>query len=115
MGERAPGADEFVFANLVGAYEIAQRLGFKRVQSVHGWLRTEGAGFPTPVRRIGRAQGFYVWFWPDVEEWARARYPDRIEEWRYSQGEEEGPAPGPPPLEPSAELVADINAGRVRP
>jgi len=114
VGERALGADEFVFANLVGAHEIAERLGFRRVQIVYGWVHTEGAGFPSPVRRIGAGRGVSIWFWPDVEEWARARYPDRVEEWGYSQGEGEGPAPGPPPLEPSAELIDDINAGRVK-
>lgn len=114
MGERALGADEYVFANLVGAHEIAERLGFRRVQIVYGWVHTEAAGFPTPVRRIGAGRGVSIWFWPDVEEWARARYPDRVKEWGYSKGEEEGPAPGRPPLEASAELIDDINAGRVR-
>ncbi len=96
MGEREHGA---VFENLVGAGDIAVRLGFKRVQVVHGWLHTDGAGFPAPVRRINgsNGKGSYVWFWPDVEDWAWPRYADRIEEWRYSQGEEEGPAPGKPP------------------
>ncbi len=114
VGERALGADEYVFANLVGAHEIAERLGFRRVQIVYGWVHTEAAGFPTPVRRIGAGRGVSIWFWPDVEEWARARYPDRIEEWGYSQGGEAVAALGRPTLKPSAELIEDINAGRVR-
>ncbi len=97
-----------MFESLVRAGDIAMRLGFRRVQVVHGWLHTDGAGFPSPVRRINASngKGSCVWFWPDVEDWARPRYADRIEEWR-SQGEEEGPAPGKPSPE-------DINARKVR-
>ena len=114
VGERALGADEYVFANLVGAHEIAERLGFRRVQIVYGWVHTEAAGFPTPVRRIGAGRGVSIWFWPDVEEWARPRYPDQLEAWHYSLGQEDGPAPGRPGPGPAAELIDDINAGRVR-
>ncbi len=114
VGERASRTEDYVFQKLVGAGEIAARLGFKRIQRVHDWLRAERSGFPKPVRRIGGVRGIHIWFWPDVEEWARPRYPDQLEAWRYSLGKEDGPAPGRPELGPSAELIDDINAGRVR-
>jgi hypothetical protein len=54
---------------LVGSNEIADRLRLKRVQHVH-WFRQHDAAFPDAVARIG-ASGAYVWYWPDIEEWAR--------------------------------------------
>jgi predicted DNA-binding transcriptional regulator AlpA len=54
---------------LVGAEEIAERLGLKRYQRVHE-LRSRDAEFPAPVVRLKRTM---VWYWPDVERWARAR------------------------------------------
>jgi predicted DNA-binding transcriptional regulator AlpA len=54
---------------LVGAHEIVERLSLKRVQHVH-WYREHDPSFPAPIARIGGA-GTYVWYWPDVEEWAR--------------------------------------------
>ena len=113
VGERASRSEEYVFQNLVDAGEIAAR-GFKRIQRVHDWLHTERSGFPKPVRRIGGVRGIHIWFWPDVEEWARPRYPDQLEAWHYSLGEEDGPAPGRPEPGPSAELIDEINPGRVR-
>jgi len=105
VGEGALGEDEFNFENLVSAHEIAERLGWKRVQSVHGWLHTDGGGFPKPVRRIGRSQGAYIWYWPDVEDWARSRYPERLERRRHTPAEQAEPVLGPPPLGLSAELI----------
>jgi predicted DNA-binding transcriptional regulator AlpA len=54
---------------LVGAHEIAERLGLKRVQHVH-WYHDHDTTFPGAIARIGRG-GTYVWYWPDIEEWAR--------------------------------------------
>lgn len=56
---------------LVGAREIAARLGFKRTQVVHYFLRSDDS-FPAPVFSITDTQGgARVWYWPDVERWAR--------------------------------------------
>lgn len=53
-------------ADLVGATEIAGRLGVVR-DTVHLWRRRE-VGFPAPVASLERA---LVWNWPDVERWAK--------------------------------------------
>lgn len=53
---------------LVGAEEIAVRLGLTRYQRVHE-LRRRHEGFPEPVAQLKRAM---VWYWPDVERWAKA-------------------------------------------
>jgi hypothetical protein len=53
---------------LVGAEEIAERLGLKRYQHVHQ-IRRRDPTFPEPVVTLRRAM---VWNWPDVERWARA-------------------------------------------
>lgn len=52
---------------LVGAAEIADRLGLALGQTVHDWRRRH-ADFPQPVARLRMG---IVWFWPDVEAWAR--------------------------------------------
>lgn len=52
---------------LVGAAEIAERLGVARPQVVHEWRRRH-ADFPPPVASLKQA---LVWAWPDVEAWAR--------------------------------------------
>jgi hypothetical protein len=54
-------------SNLVGAAEIAQRLGVARPNVVHDWHRRH-ADFPEPVAKLRQA---LVWSWPDVEKWAR--------------------------------------------
>lgn len=54
--------------HLVGAAEIAARLGVKRPQVVHDWRRRY-ADFPEPVAHLKQA---LVWNWPDVERWAKA-------------------------------------------
>ena len=51
---------------LVGAAEIAARLGVKRLQVVHDWRRRHGE-FPRPVVMVSRT---LVWYWPDVQRWA---------------------------------------------
>lgn len=53
---------------LVGAAEIADRLGLSHAQSVHN-LRRRHPAFPEPVATLRTAM---VWAWPDVEAWARA-------------------------------------------
>lgn len=53
--------------DLVGAAEIAERLGLSHTQSVHT-LRRRDPAFPEPVARLRQA---LVWSWPDVEQWAR--------------------------------------------
>ena len=52
---------------LVGASEIAERLGHTRPQMIHTW-RTRHADFPEPVAVLKQAM---IWYWPDVEKWAR--------------------------------------------
>ena len=52
---------------LVGAAEIAQRLGVKRRHVVHDWHRRH-ADFPEPVAELQQAM---VWSWPDVARWAK--------------------------------------------
>lgn len=59
--------------NIVGAAEIANRLGVRRPQVVHDWIRRFPADsahpFPPHVAQISKAK---VWNWPEVERWARA-------------------------------------------
>lgn len=111
MSDRALTADQVLFANLVGTHEIAERLGFPRIQRVHDWRRNDPE-FPKPVARV---TGLWIWYWPDVEAWAWARYPERLEEWHYKQGEKKnGTAPMPLRFETSSALIEEINAGKVR-
>lgn len=51
---------------LVGAAEIAQRLGVKRSTVVHDWARRH-PDFPRPIARLVMG---HVWHWPEVESWA---------------------------------------------
>jgi hypothetical protein len=53
---------------LVGAPEIAERLGLARPQVVHNW-RYRHANFPVPIAELRQGN---VWYWPDVEEWLKA-------------------------------------------
>jgi len=53
-------------ALLVGATEIAERLGVAQSQVVHVWRRRY-PDFPDPVAQVGQA---LIWNWPDVEAWA---------------------------------------------
>jgi predicted DNA-binding transcriptional regulator AlpA len=52
---------------LIGAAEIAERLGVRRPNVVHDWRRRY-PDFPQPVAKLRQA---LVWTWPDVERWAR--------------------------------------------
>jgi predicted DNA-binding transcriptional regulator AlpA len=54
--------------DLVGAAEIAERLGLSHPQTVHT-LRRRDPAFPAPVASLKRA---HVWTWPDVAAWARS-------------------------------------------
>lgn len=53
---------------LVGAAEIAQRLGKKTAGVVHDWRRRY-ADFPEPIAKLSMG---VVWYWPEVERWAKA-------------------------------------------
>ncbi len=53
--------------DLVGAMEIARRLGASRPQTVYAWRRRH-PDFPRPVAELSIG---LVWAWTDVEEWAR--------------------------------------------
>lgn len=57
--------------HLVGAREIAERLGFKFAQSVHHLRRTD-ATFPDPVYGTDGVRSAMVWYWPDLARWARS-------------------------------------------
>jgi predicted DNA-binding transcriptional regulator AlpA len=52
---------------LVGAVEIAERLGVGKSSVVHDW-RYRHSDFPEPVAKVGSV---FIWVWPDVEEWAK--------------------------------------------
>lgn len=52
--------------DLVGAAEIAQRLGTHK-QTVHLWRR-RNLGFPAPIAELERA---LIFDWTEVEAWAR--------------------------------------------
>jgi len=54
--------------DLVGAPEIAARLGLSHAETVHNWRRRY-EDFPQPVATVA---GVLVWSWPDVERWARS-------------------------------------------
>ena len=52
---------------LVGAAEIAGRLGVSNSQVIHVW-RYRHPDFPEPVTRLKTAM---IWYWPDVKTWAQ--------------------------------------------
>ena len=53
---------------LVGAHEIAERLGLAHSQTVHT-LRKRHTDFPEPIATLKTA---LIWDWRDVERWAKA-------------------------------------------
>ena len=53
--------------DLVGAHEIAQRLGVARPQVIHEWRRRH-RDFPQPIAALKTA---LIWDWRDIEAWAR--------------------------------------------
>ena len=54
--------------NLVGAFEIARRLGVARPQVIHEWRRRY-SNFPRPVAALKTA---LIWDWREVNEWAKS-------------------------------------------
>jgi len=52
--------------DLVGAHEIAERLGVARPQVVHDWRRRH-ADFPQPIAQLKTA---LIWDWCEVKRWA---------------------------------------------
>ena len=52
---------------LVGANEIAERLGLSHSQSVHT-IRKRHTDFPGPIAALKTA---LIWDWRDIEGWAR--------------------------------------------
>jgi predicted DNA-binding transcriptional regulator AlpA len=52
---------------LVGAAEIAERLGVSSSQTIHVW-RGRHHDFPQPITKLKTAM---IWYWPEVEQWAR--------------------------------------------
>jgi hypothetical protein len=52
---------------LVGAAEIADRLGVSNSQVIHVW-RARHPDFPEPVTKLRTAM---IWYWPDVKTWAQ--------------------------------------------
>jgi predicted DNA-binding transcriptional regulator AlpA len=52
---------------LVGAHEIADRLGLSHAQSVHT-IRKRNSEFPAPVATLKTA---LIWDWREIEAWAR--------------------------------------------
>ena len=66
---------------LVPARAIAERLGFKRVQLVHYYFRSDPT-FPAPVFTLAEAaRPLRLWYWPEVESWweGRRRRPPSVE------------------------------------
>jgi len=53
--------------DLVGAHEIAERLGVRRPQVVHDWRRRH-KDFPKPVAKLKTA---LVWDWREIRAWAQ--------------------------------------------
>jgi len=53
--------------DLVGAHEIAERLGVRRPQVVHDWRRRH-KDFPKPIAKLKTA---LVWDWKEIQAWAR--------------------------------------------
>jgi predicted DNA-binding transcriptional regulator AlpA len=54
--------------DLVGAHEIAERLGVRRPQVVHDWRRRH-KDFPKPIAKLKTA---LVWDWKEIQDWARS-------------------------------------------
>ena len=53
--------------DLVGAHEIAERLGVAFPQMVHEWRRRHN-DFPQPIAQLLMGM---IWDWQDIEVWAR--------------------------------------------
>ena len=55
-------------ADLVGAYEIAERMGLSFPNVVHTW-RKRHQDFPQPVAEL---QAGLIWDWNDISQWLKA-------------------------------------------
>jgi transposase-like protein len=68
---------EIPSGDLVGASEIAERLGLAHSTTVHSWrvrYRASDDPFPEPVTKVA---GAYLWSWLDVRRWCeRTGKPD---------------------------------------
>jgi len=53
--------------DLIGAHEIAQRLGVGRPQVIHEWRRRH-RDFPEPIATLKTA---LIWSWPEIRDWAK--------------------------------------------
>lgn len=84
--------------HLVPARTIAERLGFKRVQLVHYYFRSDPT-FPAPVFTLAdAARPLRLWYWPDVEIWwadRRKRHP-RAGSFDVGSPEQHSPTRGKP-------------------
>jgi hypothetical protein len=58
-----------IVSDLLGASDLADRLGFDHVSSIHK-LRRRHASFPEPITVINGTH--QIWKWPDVEAWGKA-------------------------------------------
>ncbi|MGI8709699.1 MAG: hypothetical protein ACR2LA_01705 [Acidimicrobiales bacterium] len=56
--------------HLVAARTITDRLGYRNVQVLHFWRNTDDS-FPEPVFVFDGLRGARLWYWPDVEAWAK--------------------------------------------
>lgn len=54
--------------DLVGAHEIAHRLGVARPQVIHEWRRRH-ADFPEPIAALKTA---LIWDWREISLWAKS-------------------------------------------
>lgn len=53
--------------DLVGAREIADRLGVSKNSVVYDWVRRHG-DFPRPIVTLSAGN---IWLWTEVEAWAK--------------------------------------------
>ena len=65
--------------DLVGAHEIAQRLGVARPQVVHEWRRRHD-DFPKPIATLKTA---LIWAWREVSVWANTTNRIKHQRLRY--------------------------------
>jgi predicted DNA-binding transcriptional regulator AlpA len=54
--------------DIVGAHEIAERLGLSFPNVVHNWRRRH-SDFPQPIKEL---QAGCIWDWRDIEAWLKS-------------------------------------------
>lgn len=64
--DRSQVARTIEVSDLVGAAEIAERLGLSHAQSVHSWRRRY-SDFPAPVAQLSVG---LIWSWKEIAAWA---------------------------------------------